>query len=58
MEFSQAVFFFDNSDDIPTSDELFQILEDGITTDYLLTVVRTQTGPFANVVEAFLKYVL
>lgn len=58
QEYSQAVFFFDSSDDIPSSDELFQELEDGITRAYLLDVVRTQTGPFSGVVEAFLKYVL
>jgi hypothetical protein len=57
MEFRKAVFFFSKSADIPTSDELFDILQGGITANYLLNVVRTQkTTPFANVVEGFLAF--
>jgi hypothetical protein len=57
MEFRKAVFFFSNSADIPTSNELFGILQDGITAKYLINVVRTQLKtPFANVEEGFLAF--
>jgi hypothetical protein len=58
MEFSTAAAFFmlNGAGNLITSDDLLQLLLDGITTDFLLDPVRMQAGtPFAEVTEAFLQ---
>jgi hypothetical protein len=58
MEFSTAIAFFmpNGSGDLITSDDLLNLLLDGITTDFLVDPVRMQTGtPFADVTEGFLQ---
>lgn len=58
MEFSTAVAFFmpNGAGNLITSDDLLNLLLDGITTDFIVDPVRMQAGtPFADVTEAFLQ---
>jgi hypothetical protein len=58
MEFSTATAFFmpTGAGSLISSDDLLNLLLDGITTDFIVDPVRMQTGtPFAEVTEAFLQ---
>jgi hypothetical protein len=54
MDFQVLVYFADDSSSVPTAAELFQILTGSITTDYILTCVRTLDVPqFTSVTEVY-----
>jgi hypothetical protein len=58
MEYSAVTAIFGPSSTGPliTSDDLIDLLIDGITREFLLDTVRIQTGtPFADVIEVFLN---
>jgi hypothetical protein len=58
MEYSTAIAFFtpNGQGNLISTEDLLNLLLDGITTDFLLDPVRMQTGtPFEEVVEGFLQ---
>jgi hypothetical protein len=57
MQYTDAIFVFSNDDDtslFPEPRDLFSLLQDGITSQYLRNVVRALSG-FEEVNEATIR---